>query len=559
MPRILRAFAWMRWRMLMNSLERTGSRDALERFSLAIEKLGPILAAILMVPSALMLAGLGAAAGFSLARGDADAVTFQAARYILLLLPVVVLVGPLLLPGSDRTNPVRLLLLPIPRSTLYVAQSASALGDPWNILSAPLILFLAAGLLAGGAPLAALVALAGALLLIAVLLGLGTLVTSALHLLFRDRRRGELVALLFIVFIPLASMIPAMLAQGSLRHQPQDDATTVPAWVEAASRTALDALPPEIYLTAARRAAAGDYAGSGVSLIALTAIGTIIHVVGLSMFRRVLDSPASSGARRTGQMRAAWARRLPGLSAGASAVALAHLRLALRTPRGRSILLSPLMLFVFFGFFMYRGSGSMDFGPFQFQSGVGLAAFTSFFCLMSVVPISMNQFAVDRAGLTRALLSPLTETELLVGKAVGNALIGMAPSLMCFVAALMLFPGGSPALWATIPMGLTACYLIVAPIAAIASATFPKSVDLNTIGSNNAHGIAALMGMVSFVAGAAPPALLTLLAVTFLDRPVLAPVFVAAWCLVAYVIARLLFVPARRIFRKRRENLAMLA
>lgn len=559
MLRILRAFVWMRWRMLVNSLERTGSRDTLERFSLAIEKLGPILATILMVPSALMLAGLGAAAGFSLARGDGDAVTFQAARYILLLLPAVVLVGPLLLPGSDRTNPIRLLLLPIPRSTLYVAQSASAFGDPWNILGAPLILFLAAGLLAGGAPLAALVALVGALLLIGVLMGLGTLATSALHLLFRDRRRGELVALLFIVFIPLASMVPAMLAQGSRRNQRHDGVTALPAWVEAAGRTAFNALPPELYVTAARRAATGDYARSGASLAALAAVAAIVHVVGLSMFRRVLDSPASSGARRTGQMRAAWTRRLPGLSAGASAVAIAQLRLALRTPRGRSILLSPLMLFAFFGFVMYRGSGSMDFGPFQFQSGVGLAAFSSFFCLMSVVPISMNQFAVDRAGLTMALLSPLTEMELLVGKAVGNALIAMAPSLLCFAAALMLFPGGSPALWATIPPGLISVYLIVAPVAAIASATFPKSVELTTIGSNNAHGIAALIGMGSFVAAAAPPALLALLAVTFLDRPVLAPVFAAAWCLVAYGIARLLFVPARRIFHKRRENLAMLA
>ena len=44
MLRILRAFAWMRWRVLLNSLERTGARDTLERFSLAIEQLGPIVA-----------------------------------------------------------------------------------------------------------------------------------------------------------------------------------------------------------------------------------------------------------------------------------------------------------------------------------------------------------------------------------------------------------------------------------------------------------------------------------------------------------------------------------
>ena len=63
MIRILKAFAWIRWRMLINALDRTGSRDALERFSLAMEKLGPIIAAVLLIPSALALFAMGLAAG----------------------------------------------------------------------------------------------------------------------------------------------------------------------------------------------------------------------------------------------------------------------------------------------------------------------------------------------------------------------------------------------------------------------------------------------------------------------------------------------------------------
>ena len=43
-----------------------------------------------------------------------------------------------------------------------------------------------------------------------------------------------------------------------------------------------------------------------------------------------------------------------------------------------------------------------------------------------------------------------------------------------------------------------------------------------------------------------------------LDRPSLAPVLLALWCATAYVIGRLLFLPARRLFAARRENLAML-
>src|SRR6476660_2278229 len=115
MLRILRAFVWLRWRMLLNSLEHTGARDRLERFSLAIERLGPIMAAVFLIPSLLALAIISTAAGYSLGRGEQHSLLFEAIRYLLLFIPIVSIVGPLFLPAADRTNPVRLLLLPIPR------------------------------------------------------------------------------------------------------------------------------------------------------------------------------------------------------------------------------------------------------------------------------------------------------------------------------------------------------------------------------------------------------------------------------------------------------------
>ena len=66
--------------------------------------------------------------------------------------PVLAIVGPLFLPAADRTNPIRLLLLPIPRASLYVAQAAvCASADPWTLLLVPLVAALPLGLLAGGA------------------------------------------------------------------------------------------------------------------------------------------------------------------------------------------------------------------------------------------------------------------------------------------------------------------------------------------------------------------------------------------------------------------------
>jgi hypothetical protein len=560
MMRILRAFAWLRWRMLVNSLEKTGARDTLERFSLAIEKLGPIMALIVMIPSALALAVVGAAGGFGLGRGDQDSMLFEAARYLLLLVPAISVVGPLLLPAADRTNPVRLLLLPIPRSTLYAAQSATAFGDVWILLMLPVVLFVPVGLAAAGAFGSALVALIGGALLVAVIIGLSSLATSLLHLIVRDRRRGELLALLFILIIPAASMLPGLLHAGRDRGSAERrEEFHLPGWAAAAGDRALKLYPTELYVKSTRQAAGGDFIAAGARIAALAITGVLLHAIGMFVFARVLDSPGSTGARRSIATRAAWGRTLPGLTPGASAVALAHVRLALRTPRGRSILLAPLVMTGVFAVVMRQHAGDLGVGPMSLTGGIGLASFTSFISLVATLPIAMNQFAVDRAGMTLALLAPLSDGEYLAGKAVGNAFIALAPALLCLVAAFALFPGGTWPMWLALPPALLSICLLVSAPAAMLSALFPRLVDLNSIGrSSNAHGLASLLGMLSFVACGAPSVLLAVAGTRWLGRPSFVPVLLLAWCAIAYVISRLLFIPARRIFAARRENLALL-
>ena len=86
------------------------------------------MAAILIVPTLIVLGGLAAAAGFSVARAAEHSVPLLALRYLLFLGPLLAMFGPLFLTSGDRTNPVRMLLLPIPGSTLYVAQAAAVEG-----------------------------------------------------------------------------------------------------------------------------------------------------------------------------------------------------------------------------------------------------------------------------------------------------------------------------------------------------------------------------------------------------------------------------------------------
>jgi hypothetical protein len=74
---------------------------------------------------------------------------------------------------------------------------------------------------------------------------------------------------------------------------------------------------------------------------------------------------------------------------------------------------------------------------------------------------------------------------------------------------------------------------------------------------SNAHGLSGLLGMLAFLLAGAPP-LLIVIASGRIGRPGLTPIFLLLWCAAAFGISFLLFIPARRIFASRRENLSML-
>ena len=560
--RILRAFAWLRWRVLLNSLERRGSRDVVERFSLAVEQLAPTIAALLMLPSAIALAGAGLHAGWTLGHGAADSLTFSLVRYVLLAACALTLVGPIVLPAAERTNAVRLLLLPIPRAVLYLSQSMSAAADPWILLSAAVVLALPIGLAAAGSPGAAALGLVAGLLLLVALIGITQLVTSVVHLIVRDRRRAELMALLIVVVLPLIGMLPGLLDSGR-RHRVQEPAierpqrSAAPRWWSNAERAAGAVVPSELYRRAVRSAAASAPTPAFAYAGALGGAAAALHVLALLAFLRVLASPGAAGASRSAAAGPSSTWRIPGLSPPASAVAINQLRLAMRTPRGRATLLSPVVVFGLFAAMRLRGSGT-DFGPIPVRSGLGLASFASFISLLSILPLAMNQFAIDRSGLTMAMLSPLETGALLWGKAVGNGLIVAVPTTICLAGAAMLFPSGDPLLWACVPLTLLAAYLLVAPIAAILSAIFPRAVDLNSIGrDSNAHGAAGLLGMLACLAAAAPGLGIALATAGVLERPALAPVALLAWTGVCLAISVLLFRAAAAVFERRRENLGL--
>ncbi|MEO8522161.1 MAG: hypothetical protein ABI603_12405 [Acidobacteriota bacterium] len=576
MIRMLRAFAWLRWRMFVNSLERTGSRDLLERFSIAADTLKPIMAGVLLVPSGLALASIGAASGYALAHGGATALFGQAPRYLLMAslveqaprallmaFPLASVVGPLLLPATDRINPVRILLLPIGRATLYTAQAAAALGDIWIVLLLPLVAGVPLGLVAGGAPGMALSASAAGVLMVVLGLALSSTTTGLVQLAVRDRRRGEMLALLVLVLIPIASMIPALLGEAISSAHPAagsgGGALNVAPWMWMGLMRVASWYPSELYTTAV--AAAADRAPHAwAALGGLAAEALLLHLAGIFVFNRVMDSPFSSGSRRGVRVRAVWQRRLPGLSSGASAVAFAQVRLAIRTPRGRAILMAPVALLFLYVLLMRQQFRHPALDGWTSDPGVAIAAVGAFICLVATLPIAMNQFGLDTGGLTRVLLSPLGDGEYLAGKAVGNAMVAAVPAGFLVAASWAAAPGvRAPASWVMLGTGLLAVSLLVAPIAAMLSAAFPRKADLNSIGrQSNAHGLAGFLGIVAYVAAGLATLGIAAAASHWLASPAARVGALLMWCGVSAVICMLLFRPARRIFAARRDNLAML-
>jgi hypothetical protein len=559
MGRIFRAFLWMRWRILVNSLERTGARDALERFSVAIDKLGPIMAMVLLIPSSIALFVLGITAGFGLAT-ESWLMPMELVRFFLLLGLALTVAGPFVLPTRDTGNVVRLLLLPIPRSALYLSQVMAALADPWIVLMVPVLVGVPIGLAVGLQFVTALIALLAGALFMLFVLGLTSLASSTLHLLLRDRRRGDIVMLIVVLVLPIIGILPQFLLRPEHRDgrrltRAEREAQPPSAMAMAALRLA-PYVPSEAYRRSVRdgRARPADAAFPLAELLIVTAF---IEAAGFAMFNRVLDMPVSLGMRRAGTLGGLWDRVIPGLSPAASAVAFTQLRLALRTPRGRATIGSPLLMPIVLAALAYKGGGTLSRLLLSAGNGLALATFGCFAAVLALIPLAMNQFAIDKAGFTRQMLAPLSIKDLLIGKAVGNALIAAGPAAFCFLLSGLMLPGGSPALWVAMLLGLVSSYVLLVPAAAALSAIFPKTVDLNSIGTQgNAHQAAALLGMLSFAAAIAPSALLTYLAVRVMKRPDLAPLFLLGWCAIAIGLMQLLFIPVRRLVANRVETLA---
>ena len=580
MMRTARVMLWLRWRLLMNLLRPTRKRDTLERASRALQVLGPALLVILFLPGVLLVGFLGALAGYYLPQSG----NFH--QPVLLILRIMLgaelgmtLLAPLLRAAQGTVpNAERLILLPIPLRALYISEVISALADPWSALLASGTLGLAGGLAAAGQWAASVVALTAGAALRLLIAGLSTLCTTTAQLIFRDRRRGELVSFVLLTSLAILGFMPGLLSTwnrdrrgpttlekveeksaespAEKKRRPPD----APGWSGKPLPLWSVIYPPELYVRSVAKAADAAPFAALLPMVILGGWAVGLQAGGFRIYRRLMETPEVATPRRGPRVLEPRWPRVPWISDAASAVAIAQIRLVLRSVQGKiQTVMLPAVILVL-GILWRRRPEELAPGGFAFPIGLLLGAFAVFLAMTTLEGTVLNQFASDRAGLTLEFLSPISDADLIAGKAAAGAILGVSRAVPSILIAAAIAPGGSPWLWVCLPLAGTAIFALMAPLGAILSAAFPKAVNpARLTKQNQPHPLAAILGMLVSLFALAPVIGLTALAAILVGSGPLALLLNALYAGAALLVSIPLFRLAARILAGRRENLALVA
>ncbi|HEX5069834.1 MAG TPA: hypothetical protein VFV78_06420 [Vicinamibacterales bacterium] len=567
----LRALMWLRWRLLKNSLSGARKRDSLEQISRALGLLMPLLIVALSLGTFVAVSLVGFVGGRMMATGVLQLASGLLVLRLLLGLMMFAIVALAAVSPAQSTlsRYTRLLLLPIPRRLLHLVEVAAGLGDPWvAVVGAGLAAF-ALGLLAGGATAAAIAALVAAGLTVAVLVCAGSLVGFLVAWLMRDRRRGELLTLVFVMTFSLLTFIPAFLA-GSANEgggRGTGDASRITREIHQINVEEFDRhlpgwtqyLPSEVYGRTIAAALAADRGNILIGFGMLAAEAVLLFLASARVHRQMLGSLEGDQSRRRSTEIKLGPKPLPWFSAGESAVARALVRAALRTVRGRlTILLPGPMLALLVAVFNRLPQETWTVAA--ASRGYLLFGGSIVFTFYAMHAISMNLFGSDRAGLTLQLLSPITDRELAWGKIAGFAGIVAAGLCVCLAASVAVAHSGPLPYWIAVFLGAMATMCLISPVAIWFSAIFPVASDLSRTGSaGNPHPFPMIVGTLFTALFMLPTVGSLALAEFWFKSAAMAPVLAGVWMLIAAAIGLPMVNVAARSITARRENLALVA
>lgn len=593
---LLRAFVWLRWRVLVNSLSRR-RRSGWQRVGAVADVAGKVLLWSMAGGGSLVLAVAAALLPWGLARGSGPEAPPEGPPAAAILLIVRILLGGftvllLVVPafqGLTRGSlgRTRLQLLPIRARALHALEVAAHLGDPWLLMIVPALAAVAVGTLFVAGPGVLAVLLAGALFVLAMA-ALSATASFGVELALRDRRRAEALGLvLMLVWISVAMMPSFLQSRERAREAARGEQTTeAPAGEpssaeeraaeEAAKRqrreeaiarfggfpAPLQVFPSEAYCKALSLAVGGRPAAALMPVGVLALLSFVLLALSRNLWRRLQASPASSSGR-VGGRELPRPPRLPGLGAAASAVAWGQLRGLLRTLVGRlNLVLGPVVV-LFLALMMRSDLARFAFGEGLLGpawTGVALAVGGSALALVSLQSFAFNQYAIDGPGFSLEILGPLPRRELVLGKWAAGAVLALSLTLLTTGVIVSLEPAALP-FWPAIVLAALGAYALLAPLSSWVSMLLPKAVDLGRLGREaQPNQLAALIGTL-----ATPILLLPAIAVGATTFAATGSVLVltaaeAAWTAVSVVVARVLLTPVTATLAHREEaiHLALL-
>jgi hypothetical protein len=597
---LVRAFVWLRWRILLNGLGRR-RRGRWQRLGAWADLVGKIFLWGMAGSGAL---GLGVAAllvPWALQperSAEAQSAVLLVLRGGLAIFTLTILVIPAFQGFSGGSFArTRLLLLPVRHRLLHALETAAHLADPWLLMAVPALLAagVAAVVVAGAG---GLVVLAAGVVLALLLAVLSSIAGFGIELLLRNRRRAETAAVVLMVVWITAVMVPGLLdsrdrraglgteegageiaqgverpaGEGGPRELPAtagEDVATEPEDEREEDRRALAVLstfpaalqvvPSEAYARAVFLAVRGRPAAALAPLALLALLAVALHALSHAVWRRLQVEPAVAGGRRgTGALPRP--PRVPGLSPTAAAVAWAQLRGVLRTLAGRlGVLLTPTM--TLFLSFLLRARLPGDLGGEEglraAVPGAGglLILMAAVFALLSIQTFSLNQFAVDGAGFSLARLAPIERRDLVLGKAVAGGVLAGGFALLGTGVVVPIEPEALP-FWPAALLAGASAYLLLAPFYAWVSMVLPKAVDLGRLGkASQPNQVAGLLGMLGIPLAFLPAIVLggTVFATTRSAAAV--TVALALWAAATAVAARLLLRVAADALAAREESI----
>lgn len=144
------------------------------------------------------------------------------------------------------------------------------------------------------------------------------------------------------------------------------------------------------------------------------------------------DAPAAP-ARKPGQ--SLLEVRIPGLSEPVTAIALGGLRSLLRSPEAKMSLMTPVIMCVIFGSMIFKTRQTM---PESFRALIPIGGMV--FILLGVLQLACNQFGFDRDGFRVYVLSAAPRRDILLGKNLAFVPLALSMATVLLVAVQVLCP-----------------------------------------------------------------------------------------------------------------------